>query len=179
MKRKLILNLAISLDGYISDENGGFDWIVGQGNNELDTADQIDFFEFIKECDTVIMGKKAYDDAPENSLEIYNEKKIYVITNSEQAPAMENVEYIKGDIVGKIKSELQSEGKSIFLYGGADIIDMFVKEDMIDEYIVGIIPCILGKGRKLFKDNNPMIKLNLEKYSIIDGITMLRYSKRK
>lgn len=44
MKRKIILNLAISLDGYICDENGGFDWIVGQEDNSLDTKEQIDLY---------------------------------------------------------------------------------------------------------------------------------------
>ena len=37
MKGKIILNLAISLDGYIADENGGFDWIIGDGNTYLNT----------------------------------------------------------------------------------------------------------------------------------------------
>lgn len=33
MSGKIVLNLAISLDGYIADENGGFEWIVGDGNS--------------------------------------------------------------------------------------------------------------------------------------------------
>lgn len=178
MKRKIILNLAISLDGYICDENGGFDWIVGQGDNSLDTKEQIDFFEFVNICDIVVMGKKGYDDAPENSLDIYKDKKIYVVTNSKETPKEEYVEFINGDVVNKILKERESEGKNIFIYGGAQIADLFIKENVIDEYILGIIPTILGRGRRLFLDNNPTIKLDLKEYSFLDGITMLRYSKR-
>lgn len=58
------------------------------------------------------------------------------------------------------------------------MIDSFVKADIIDEYIIGIIPIILGKGRKLFLENNPKIDLNLQEYSVEDGIIVMKYSKR-
>ena len=176
--RKIILNLAVSLDGYISDEEGGFDWIVGQGNSKLDTKTQINFIEFINQCDIVIMGKKAYDDAPPGSLDLYNNKKIYVLTNSTDKPTINNVEYINEYIVSKIIDEKNKVGKNIFIYGGASVVDLFIKQNLIDEYIIGIIPTILGKGRRLFMGNNEDIKLNLKEYSILDGVVMLKYSKR-
>lgn len=40
MNRKIVLNLAISLDGYIASEDGGYDWIVGDGSDKLDTKDK-------------------------------------------------------------------------------------------------------------------------------------------
>ena len=40
MGRKIVLNLAMSLDGYIAKENGEYDWIKGQGDNTLDTDDK-------------------------------------------------------------------------------------------------------------------------------------------
>lgn len=178
MNRKIILNLAMSLDGYICDEDGGFDWIVGQDDKSLDTKNQIDFFEFVKTCDTVIMGKKGYDDAPEGSLELYNDKKIYVLTNSKEKPQKENVEFIDDRIVKRILKERKQEGKNIFIYGGSQVIDLFMKENLIDEYIVGIIPTILGNGRKLFLENNPTIKLDLKEYSLSDGIVILKYNKK-
>lgn len=38
MVREIILNLAMSLDGFIADENGGYGWIKGDGRNAHDTA---------------------------------------------------------------------------------------------------------------------------------------------
>ena len=43
MARDIILNLAISLDGFICDEDGGFAWISGQGDVRADTADHFDW----------------------------------------------------------------------------------------------------------------------------------------
>ncbi|WP_247872343.1 dihydrofolate reductase family protein [Turicibacter sanguinis] len=57
MSGKIVLNLAISLDGYIADENGGFEWIVGDGNSALNTDLKWDYKKFLEEIDIVVMGK--------------------------------------------------------------------------------------------------------------------------
>lgn len=57
MKRKIILNLAMSIDGYIASKDGGFDWIVGDGDEKLDTEDKWDYDKFLNDVDTVVMGK--------------------------------------------------------------------------------------------------------------------------
>ena len=62
MARDIILNLAVSLDGYICDTDGGFAWIGGQGDPRADTAEQFDFDTFLASCDTVVLGRKAYED---------------------------------------------------------------------------------------------------------------------
>ena len=56
MSGKIVLNLAISLDGYIADENGGFEWIVGDGNSALNTDLKWDYKKFLEEIDIVVMG---------------------------------------------------------------------------------------------------------------------------
>lgn len=55
--RKVILFIAASLDGYIADNNGRVDWIVGQSSSE----ENIDTYSiFIKDVDTVVMGWNTY-----------------------------------------------------------------------------------------------------------------------
>lgn len=78
MNGKIILNLAISLDGYIADENGGFDWIVGDGNNTLNTKNKWDYSEFLGDIDIVVMGKNCYDQGFHND---YKDKEVYIATS--------------------------------------------------------------------------------------------------
>jgi len=52
-------------------------------------------------------------------------------------------------------------GKDIWLVGGGKLIDAFIKKDVIDRYIITVLPTILGKGIPLFLDNNHTIDLNL------------------
>jgi dihydrofolate reductase len=175
MKGKIILNLAMSLDGFIASEDGGYEWIVGDGDNTLDTTNKSDFNKFMDEIDVVVMGKKCYDQNMHND---YKNKKVYIAT-SQKVNDQGNLHFISGDISGKILAIKEKEGKNIYLFGGGGLVDNFLKSDIIDEYIIGIIPIILGKGRPLFLANNMTIKLNLEEYIIENGITILKYTRRR
>lgn len=175
MSRKIILNLAMSLDGYICDENGGFDWIRGDGDTRLNTEKTFDIYEFLEDVDTVVMGRKAYEDCGADDA---HGKKVVVATSQKMAN-FENVEFVNHDICGYIQELQQTKGKSIWLFGGSILTDSFIKADLVDEFIVGIIPVVLGKGRPLFLGNNPLIKLHLEEYTLQEGVAILRYSKRK
>ncbi|MGL5753357.1 MAG: dihydrofolate reductase family protein, partial [Paraclostridium sp.] len=155
-----------------------FDWITGQGDNSQDIGETFDFGKFVDTCDSVIFGRKAYEDNPEEGFTMIKDKKLYIASNTLEKADRYNVEFIKGDVVAKVLEMKKEQGKNIWLFGGANLTDDFIKADVIDEYIIGIIPCILGKGRKLFLDNNPMIKLRLEESSVSDGVTILRYTKR-
>lgn len=173
MSRKIILNLAMSLDGYIAYVNGGFEWIVGCGDANLDTKNKFDFNEFLNDVDTVVMGKKCYD---QNLHKEYKNKKVYVATSSDLED-YDNIHFIKGDIVSIIEKEKQKEGKNIYLFGGGVVVEPFIKQNVIDEYIIGIIPTILGNGRPLFLAKNSTINLKLKDYIIDNGITILKYCK--
>ncbi|WDV44356.1 dihydrofolate reductase family protein [Clostridiaceae bacterium M8S5] len=174
MKRKIILNLAMSLDGYIATDEGKYDWIEGDGDTTLNTEEEFDFKGFLETVDTMIMGRKSYDDC---SIEPFKDKLIF-IASSKMNKDFDNVRFIKGDIVKIIQEEQKKDGKNIYLFGGGELIDQFIKEDIIDEYVVAIIPTILGKGRKLFLENNPYIKLKLYHYNIGEGVVALHYRKR-
>ena len=179
-KRKIILNLAVSLDWYICDENGGFKWIVGDWDTSLDSKEQIDFFEFIKTIDTIVMWREAYNDCPTETMDsIFKNKKKYIVTHSNIENSWDDVEIINWDIVKQILEVQKQDWKNIYIYGWAKMVDAFIKADVIDEYIIGIIPTILWKGRTLFLENNPTIKLHLLEKSIKEGVVLLRYEKRK
>lgn len=174
MKRKIILNLAMSIDGYIADEDGGFDWIVGDGDESLDTQNKWYYEKFLEGIDTVVMGKKCYD---QGFLDDFKNKKVYVAT-SKELEDYDNIHFINGDICKIILEEREKEGKDIFLFGGGVLVDSFLKADIIDEYIIGIIPTILGSGKPLFLGGTPKIDLHLQEYISDKGIIILRYSKR-
>jgi dihydrofolate reductase len=120
------------------------------------------------------MGKNCYDQSFHND---FKDKKIYIAT-SQNLQNHHNIHFINGDIVKIIEEERKNEGKDIFLFGGGGLVDSYIKADVIDEYIIGIIPTILGKGRPLFLGNNPHINLHLDEYITDSGVVILKYSKR-
>ncbi|UOQ84470.1 dihydrofolate reductase family protein [Gracilibacillus salinarum] len=175
--RKVILNLAISLDGRIVDENNKFDWIHGDGDHSNDTDKQFDFSAFLASCDTMILGKTAYDDIPPEAKKEFADKKIFVLTHSTAHPTDENVEFYTGDLAALISFLKEEEGSNIWVFGGATVCNILIKEDVIDEYVIGVIPMIVGKGTRLFADDNPMLSLKMEESTVTEGIAMLVYSR--
>jgi len=177
--RKIILNLAMSLDGYITREDGSFDWIVGDEDNSHNTQKQFSFEEFLNSIDIIIMGRKAYEDIPKESISMFDDKKVLVATSKKLDSKLKTTEFINSEILEKVQKLQKETGKNIWLYGGAILTDTFIKSGIIDEYIVGIIPTILGKGRKLFLENNPEIKLHLTECTVQEGITIIKYIKKQ
>lgn len=105
MKRKIILNLAMSIDGYIANEDGGFDWIVGDGDESLDTQNKWNYEKFLEGIDTVVMGKKCYD---QGFVDDFKDKKVYIAT-SKELEDYDNFHFINGNICTIIEEERKKE----------------------------------------------------------------------
>jgi dihydrofolate reductase len=174
MARRLVMSLAMSLDGYIADEDGGYGWIKGDGSHALDTPNKWDYAEFLRGIDAVVMGRACYD---QGMSEDFRDKTVFVATHR-PPPDEGNVRFIGGDVCATIREELKKPGKDIFLFGGGKLADSFLKEDMVDEYILGIVPVILGKGRPLFYGGGAPIPLRLTECMLEEGIAILRYVRR-
>ncbi len=181
MKRIVILYIAMSLDGFIADENGGVAWLNGQGT---ETKPDNSYSEFIKNIDTVILGMTTYNQvitelSPQSWP--YEDIKSYVFTSKSinNIKSKENIEFINSDIVKFIENLKNQEGKDIWICGGASIVNQLVEHNLIDEYHLTIIPTILGKGIRLFSNNNQTILLKCDKTVVYDGMVTAIYSKRE
>jgi dihydrofolate reductase len=154
--RKIILDLAVSLDGFIEGPNGEIDWCIMDGDGS-------DFEEFIDSIDTIFYGRVSYDlwgnwnpdDRAGDFLQkIYRKihmKKKYVFSHQE-AYRPEDVTVVRSEVVKNVKAITQAEGKDIWLYGGADLITTFLNEDLIDVIRLAVHPVLLGDGKALFSN---------------------------
>lgn len=173
MSRKVILYIAMSLDGYIARKNGNIDWLDGDGS---ESNSDFGYEEFYSSIDTVIMGRKTYDQILTLGEYPYKGTKGYVYTSKERTEN-ENVVFTDENVEELLTKLRNEDGKDIWLIGGAGVIDDFIKKDLIDEYFITIIPCILGEGISLFKEYNPEVKLKLLKNETVNGMVMLHYTK--
>ena len=98
------------------------------------TENKWDYNKFLAEIDVVVMGRKCYD---QNMHKDFQGKEVY-IASSEKIDDYENYHFISDNICESI-SKLKNEGKSIFLFGGGGLVDNFVKADIIDEYVIGMV----------------------------------------
>jgi len=169
--RKIKLFIASSLDGYIAKEDGSVDWLPQSKDSGYDY--------FYKSIDTVLMGKKTYEQILTFGKYPYKDKISYVFTrNPNQKKKDENVEYTS-EVEEFTKELVLSSGKDIWLVGGGDIISTFLNLKFVDELILSVIPVVLGKGIPLFKNIKEKIKLELIKTTEYDELIELRYKVLK
>lgn len=172
--RKVILYIAMSLDGYIADINGNVDWLDG-----YDSEDS--YSEFVKDIDTVIMGNKTYrqiiTELSPNEW-IYKDFTSYVITH-DTACQDENVVFYSGSPCTLIRDIIESEGKNIWICGGSDIVRQLMSDGLIDIFHISVIPVILGGGVRLFADIDKKIKLKLLKEKACNEIIEIIYERLK
>lgn len=175
--RKSVLFIAMSLDGYIADSRGGVDWLKGQdcAQENLDV-----YSEFVKDIDTILMGWNTYHQVTTELSPTewtYSDFTTYVITHKEKH-STEQIRFINENpisLLEKIKSE---NGKNVWICGGANLVQQLIRNDMIDEYYISVIPILLGSGIRLFENGEKEIKLKLLKTQTYNGITDLVYARR-
>lgn len=173
MEGKISLNLAMSLDGYICDEAGEYPWIHGDGCHDLDSEDKWSFENYLKDIDLIVMGRHCY----EQGMHLDFADKEVLIATSRYLAESENLHAASEDLCSKV-IDAKLKGKNVYIYGGGITINPFIKQDLFDEYIIGIIPVILGHGRPLFLGNNSMIELRLKKTYLEEGVVILVYERR-
>ena len=150
---KIMVYIALSLDGYVAREDGSVDWLPETAESGYDT--------FYKSVDTVIMGKTTYDQVLTFGEYPYKDKKSFVFTRNNQNKD-ENVEFVS-DVEKFVKDGFPGAGENIWLVGGAQIITSFLKQGAVDEIIISVIPVLLGKGIPLFKNIENETKLEFVK----------------
>lgn len=176
--RKISLFIAISLDGYIAKPNNDLSFlkIVEKEGEDYGYA------KFTSAIDTLIVGRKTYDYVlKEIGSSHYDngERDIYVITRTPK-PNKGRVTFYTGDIAELVKKLKSENGKDIYCDGGAEVINELLKLDLIDEYIISIIPILLGNGTRFFKDGRPEQLLELISSKSFDtGLMQLHYKRKK
>jgi dihydrofolate reductase len=171
-ERKLILYIAASLDGYIAtkDDNLDFLRLVEQKGEDYGYA------KFIKTVDTVIMGRKTYDKVLSFGIGFpHANKECYILTRT-QKPSEENIHFYNRDIVELINQLKSKKGKNIFCDGGAETVHLLLKNKLIDELIISIVPVLLSNGIRLFNGEQPQQNLHfISSKSFEKGLVQLHY----
>jgi len=175
--REIVLFIAMSLDGYIADSKGGVEWLKGQG----DASQTLDVYsEFVKEIDTILMGWNTYHQiitelSPAEW--IYGDFTTYVVTHR-KLDSSGPIRFVNKNPAGLLETLRLKDGKNIWICGGANLVQQLIRNDLIDQYYISIIPTLLGSGIRLFENVEKEIKLNLRKTQTYNGITDLIYTRR-
>jgi len=175
--RKISLFIAMSLDGYIAKPNDDLSFLklVEKAGEDYGYA------EFTSKIDTIIIGRKTYDYVlNEIGASHYDngQRDIYVITRTER-PQVGRTTFYTGNITELIKQLKSENGKNIYCDGGAEVINELLKNNLLDEFIISVIPVFLGNGTRLFKDGRPEQILEFITVKTFEtGLAQLHYKRK-
>jgi dihydrofolate reductase len=138
--RPIRYNVAASLDGYIADANGAFDWIPD------DSA--VDFEALFARVDTYLLGRRTYDTVRETASAPFNPgARVYVFSRTLAPGSQQGVTIVRDDPVALSRSLRQEEGSGeIWLFGGGDLFATLLAAGQVDRVEVTVVPVLLGGG---------------------------------
>ncbi len=177
-QRKVILDLAVTLDGFIEGKNGEVDWCIMDPEMEFD--------KFLNSIDTIFYGRKSYDlwgqfvpdtmdDAEREMWKLVHRKKKVVFSKTQKGNDNQAI-FINHHIPEEVAKLKSKPGKDIWLYGGASLITTFIHLGLIDEFRLSVHPVILGEGKPLFVNFKQRLNLKLvDTNTFSSGVVQLIY----
>jgi dihydrofolate reductase len=165
--RRIRYSVAMSLDGYIAGPNGEFDWI------DMEPSDGAEYFKaFYAQFDTAIMGRKSFELAKSAVAPLTT----YVVSRTLPAGKLRDVTVLGEDALERIAELREQPGKDIWLWGGGELFGSLARAGLVDTVEVGVIPVLLGTGRKVMAGCDRRIKLMPRPTSLeLRGVALLTY----
>jgi dihydrofolate reductase len=177
LKRKIIVYLSTSVDGYIARPDGDVAWLDRprpKGNYGMG--------EFFKSIDTILWGRKTYSKGIEMGMEksmasgfgtgIQN----YVFSRQTQESKVAGFKFVREPIKAFTQELRKKHGKNIWMMGGGEIIASFLDEGEIDESIINVVPILIGEGIPWIQPRHRLIRLKLlSSKKFPDGVVTLHY----
>jgi dihydrofolate reductase len=172
-RRKVIVHIGTSADGYIARLDGDLEWLTSrpapQGFYGMSA--------FVKSIDTKVLGRKTY----ELSLRMgarFDAKNPHIVFSRHLPPAeAPSGVLIVNDEIGPFVRRLREQpGKDIWLMGGGEIIASFLDAQVIDEFVISVVPIFIGEGIPLIAPRHrhvPLELLSSERFE--DGVVQLHY----
>lgn len=151
MKRTNKVFIATSLDGYIADANGGIDWL-----HSIPNPEQLDmgYGAFTSQIDALVMGRTTFETVCGFDMDWPYQKPVFVLSNRMTGIPGEykgKAELVRGTLQEVLHMIHQKGYHRLYIDGGRTI-QSFLKEDLIDEMTITIIPVLLGGGIPLFSE---------------------------
>lgn len=174
-----ILYIASSLDGFIAKPDGNLDWLTG-----FPPPQQGDYGyqALLERIGTIIMGRKTYDELLGFGIEWpYMGFETFVITSQPGLAIQSPDTFLVTSNLKEFMLELKSAvEKDIWIVGGGALISSLLKDQLIDEMILSVIPKIIGNGIPLFPGPLPESEWILrESEAFSTGLVNLYYFCKK
>ena len=182
--RKVIATEYVTLDG-VMEAPGGEESLGARGGWSFlfsnEEAAQFKFGELFS-SDTLLLGRVTYQIFaaawPSRTGEFadrMNSPPKYVVSTNLDKAEWYNSHLIKKNVVEEISKLKQQPGQNILVYGSAELVNLLMQHNLIDEYRFMVFPIVLGIGKRLFKDESSATLKLVDTQTFTSGVVVLIY----
>jgi dihydrofolate reductase len=172
--RKVVLGVGISLDGYIARPDGSVDFLFMPKDYSMAA--------FFKRIDTAVMGRKTYEMALKLGGGNVSTPGIrtFIFSRMQEVGERDGLTFVNEPPRRFVEGLRKKEGKDIWLMGGGELTREFLRDDLVDELYLGVVPVLIGEGIPAFPGGFPERKFTLvENNTYSKGLIALRYERKK
>ena len=173
-KRKIIVYISTSVDGYIARPDGDVAWLDRprpKGNYGMGA--------FNKSIDTILWGRKTYSKGLEMGMKASwfdAGTQNHVFSRQPQESMEAGFKLVREPINAFVQGLRKKPGKNVWMMGGGEIIASFLDEGEIDEFIINVVPILIGEGIPLIQARHRSIQLKLlSSKKFPDGVVTSQY----
>ena len=162
---KVILDMSMSLDGFIGGENGAdvglYNWYFAPADADPSGNNALVIQELIDMLGAIIMGRNTFqtgddqdgfDESPYTAVNV-------LLTHHppEQTPKG----FLAADSIESALAQARAAAgdRDIAIGGGANVAQQYLRAGLVDEIQIHLVPVLLGNGIRLF---DPAATLNLQ-----------------
>ncbi|WBB58890.1 dihydrofolate reductase family protein [Streptomyces sp. WMMC500] len=172
---KVVVNRAMSLDGFIAGPGHAMDWIF-----EYLTADA--FPEVMAATGAMLVGRGTYEVGKRMAAgqdTTYDGGAQFVLTHEPPEEPDPTVTFLTCDIEEAVATARSAAGGRNLEILGADVAAQCLQRGLVDEILVYVLPVLLGDGVRFSSPG--LDRIDLEPFSNIQSgaVTMLRFRVRK
>jgi dihydrofolate reductase len=171
-RRKFLVYVATSADGFLARTDGSVDWL-----NTPRLKGSYGMGAFYRSIDTCVMGRKTYEHAVKFGMaDGYAGKKNYIFSRTLKKAASAKVTIVREDVAAFAERLRGEKGQPIWLVGGAELIASFLAAGAVDEFILNVVPHMLGTGIPLIARPCDLPLKLVASRTFADGVVTLRYA---
>jgi dihydrofolate reductase len=170
----------ITLDGYFEGEKSWelpFHQLVWSSEMERFCLEQLKSTSYLIFGRITYEGMAAYWKTEEGEIaDFMNNLPKIVCSRTLNSADWNNSTLIKGNVANEITKLKAKSDKDMYVFGSSNLSETLIRENLFDEYRIGIAPVIAGKGRYLFPKGLPEKKLSLiSSQPLMTGGVILTY----
>ena len=176
--RKLILQMQVSLDGFVGRRDGDVEWAFPDFSDDAVAW----IVDHISDVGAHLMGRSLYHDMAAHwptSTEPYaqpmNDIPKIVFSSTLKKADWNKTEIVSGDVGTEVKRLKAEPGKDLLVHGGARLVQSLTRAGLVDEYRLLIHPVVLGEGLRLFGLEQPTRLKHVETTTFTSGLIAAVY----